>query len=598
VDTLGFTVDDVVAELTVTKAFDEVVAFRGVVESYEADDAYPSGVISPELESVTQVTIRISSFESIIGVTERVYMRTRVSANSPVNPNHEAIRIVTIHKSQAALNIFMNSGEYRYVMTRVSSSGLESAPFIPTTDAKKNEEFGVKVRLSTNTEGQYILRRTWDPKAMLRLQQALRRAQALDVAYGTPVDENEVSGLEQAIAKAQEEQETLPESEIIGNELSGDPFWPVITLPNMSDTKLRLYRTLAGGGPFFLLKEFDPVEEGSFWGEFVDFTTDWELLGSPLLKTEDLLPPVYKYSDSSETPELKHSAIATVHLGRVWVAVDDRVYFSEPAVAGQCHTANWFQFDGPVTAVVSLTDKLLVFTQTTLSVVGGSNPSNFVKFNVAGLYGALNHKVVAKVAGRIVWTGLLGVFSFDDDSITNHTEFSVSEDFDFGAIRAGTVDGSSYLAFHSGGVLRVDFARGAAVSREELPFGGLGREILSAHTKRSTGEAFFLAPPMIYGMRGPVKALLRYKTAITEDNLAGVTKIYNKVFAHVVGSLSIEVFIDDRSVYLWDIEDSSGPLSVYLPTSVDLRGEGISYRVVGSGTLHYVRHEFEALEFS
>jgi len=596
--TLGFSVDDVVPEFTIEKAATEVVEFEGTILEYESDDQYPEGSISP-LESVTILTLDISEFNSIVGASERVW----VSARPRTGVSHSWLSRV-VHKSQAANNTFMDSGTYRYLITNVSSDGVESPPFIPTTDPDVNEAVGLSLPLSANIEGQYILTRKWDKKAFAR-EYARLRSLVITRPEGGHFDRynDTIRELADDLRKAfTEEQELLPQSEIMGNDLSGDPFWPVVQVPSALyggvDRKVRLYRTTSAGGALFLAKEFTTDDfNGATTVEYVDWVTDWVLIGNPLLETEDLLPPIYKYTGGLH-PTRVYPHIVESHLGRVWAAVDDRVYFSEAGVAGQWGTGNWFQLNGQVTALVSLVDKLLVFTRTSLSIIAGQGASSFTKVELAGLYGAISHKTIARVAGRVVWVSDQGIFAYSADSLTNHTEHLLV-DFVFSEVTCATVDGSEYVAFYGNKALRLDFARGAILKQEELLSDIVVRD---AHTKRSDGQACVLALDSVnsvvgaFALSGGGPNPFTYRTGIAEDKLAGVTKTYSKVFAHIIGNADVDVYIDERLVYTWEIQDGTGPLSVYLPTSQDLRGEGISFEITGTGTLHYVRYEYAPLQ--
>lgn len=130
--------------------------------------------------------------------------------------------------------------------------------------------------------------------------------------------------------------------------------------------KIDIYRNNDGGSIFYFLAT---VNNGT--STYTDSTADSGL-------NNDLVAPL-----TGNDPPPSGVSLVVFHQGRMWVAVNNKVYFgSGPDVTNgvaeeSFYSPNVFSFPGKVTAIVSVSVGLLVFTSANAYVIAGDSLATF-----------------------------------------------------------------------------------------------------------------------------------------------------------------------------------------------------------------------------
>lgn len=169
---------------------------------------------------------------------------------------------------------------------------------------------------------------------------------------------------------------------------------------------VQLYRTLDGGSVYYLDAEFPNVTNWTY----TDSTPD------ALLNTE-IIAPV----DHANDPPPAGASNIIFHVGRLWLAVDNKVYFAggPDTTNGDGNDAwppaNVFVFPGKVTAFASTSSGLLVFTVSDAYIIRGLDSSSFYSQKYLANFGTFSQNAVAQDGDMVyVFTSQRQLFSFTD----------------------------------------------------------------------------------------------------------------------------------------------------------------------------------------
>lgn len=162
--------------------------------------------------------------------------------------------------------------------------------------------------------------------------------------------------------------------------------------------KVRLYRTVAGGGDYFLVGQFDPSTSVS------DGKPD-AVLGTPLDTTIDMIaPPAYRYIEE--------------YKGTIFVAQGDVIKFSRlPTSIVTDADKYWLdsdelQISGQITGIKKVADSLVVFTKTSVYQITGFGVTSFRIIPLIQGTGSINDETIETDANGdlIFFAGSEGVY--------------------------------------------------------------------------------------------------------------------------------------------------------------------------------------------
>ncbi len=211
---------------------------------------------------------------------------------------------------------------------------------------------------------------------------------------------------------------------------------------------IRIYRTAANGADFYLVDELSNDET-----TYTDEMDDVDLLLSTALSTLGWLPP----ADGGR--------YLTERDGVFFLAVGEKLYFSESGNPHAWQSLNWIGFDDTITAIGKEYQGLLVMTNNRVYRVTGTDADTIVKQEIPDRQGCPNWRTLATVGNTPIWMSNDGLCIWDGDKVSIVTKDRY--DFEFTPIHA-TVANDSYYLWHSMGSLVLDHRSGDVLRELDL----------------------------------------------------------------------------------------------------------------------------------
>jgi hypothetical protein len=210
-----------------------------------------------------------------------------------------------------------------------------------------------------------------------------------------------------------------------------------LTLTTSADAqvdKIDIYRTVDGGSTYYYLTTINNT------GSYTDSSADSALnrfITAPLNHAND--PPPAGINN------------VVFHMGRLWASVDNLVYFGggpDTLVGVPEETwppANVFKFPGKVTAMVSTSAGLLVFTNADAYIIRGSDSSSFYSQLWQANFGVASQNCVASDGDLVfLYTSVRQLFSISN--VLDEIGFAIGDQ-----LLANFDPASTYLTIHRSG---------------------------------------------------------------------------------------------------------------------------------------------------
>lgn len=203
--------------------------------------------------------------------------------------------------------------------------------------------------------------------------------------------------------------------------------------------KVSIYRTKDGGALYNFVADIANVTAGgsfSFTDSFADSTLN-----------DFILAPTSHLND----PPPAGASLVTFHMGRMWVAVGNKLFFGGgPQITNGVPEeafppANVFKLPGKITAMASTTNGLAVWTTDDWFFVLGTDIGNFYVLKYQSNFGVANQNCIVQDGDLVfIFTQRKQLFSFSDS--LNEVGYPIRD-------QLATFDPSvSYLALHRSGI--------------------------------------------------------------------------------------------------------------------------------------------------
>ncbi len=202
--------------------------------------------------------------------------------------------------------------------------------------------------------------------------------------------------------------------------------------------KIDIYRTTDGGSVFYYLATINNPGAGTW--SYTDSTADSGL-------NTFLIAPLNHQND----PPPAGANNVCFHMGLMWVSVDNLVYFSGGGLVTNgvpeeaFPPANVFKFPGKVTAMVSTSQGLIVFTSENAYLILGTDITNFYSKAWQKNFGVKTQNCVAQDGDLFyVYTSKKQLFEFSSE--LDEAGFPIGD-----KLKANFTPSSTYLALHRNG---------------------------------------------------------------------------------------------------------------------------------------------------
>ena len=167
--------------------------------------------------------------------------------------------------------------------------------------------------------------------------------------------------------------------------------------------QVKVYRTIANGAEFYSLAIYD--REVANGASFLDNLPDVDLLFGEPMECLYYLPPPDKGKFLIENQ------------GTFFLAVDDKLYFSEIFNCHAWNPSNWISFEDDITGIINEFQGLLVFTRNRVYKVVGNDMSTIEKVEIPTHQGCVNNRTCATLSNAPIWLSNDGLCMWDGQSV-------------------------------------------------------------------------------------------------------------------------------------------------------------------------------------
>ena len=350
-----------------------------------------------------------------------------------------------------------------------------------------------------------------------------------------------------------------------------------IPLPTESAVdKIRIYRTISGGSEFYLNAELSPGIN-----KYIDEMSDGVLLTrTKLILTDSPLPPIYKFSDKSETWTKVGGKFLTELNEVFYLAVDDRLYFSDQSNIHGWSPSNYLQFDEEITALWSAKNTILVFTKNRrYRVNAGTTFADLQIRPMPTLQGCPNWRTLTEMRDAVVWQSNDGVAAWQLTPNINEENIQlVTENkYKFDSIaRFAAAANDIYYLFYDDHAIQMDFKSGGTISRRSFNADlAVYEEELDRLLLRKGGDSYKVADkgdliPFSY-----TSPRLKFADDVT-------TTRYRRFWFDADCNLTVIVFINGTEKYR-GLSTGTDRRQFFMPPG--MTGEDLQLTITGTGTL-------------
>lgn len=213
--------------------------------------------------------------------------------------------------------------------------------------------------------------------------------------------------------------------------------YTVPTLPS-GVSSIRIYRTVDEGNDFYYVNEHDSDDSGM---SFTDTTSDLDIMMRETMATQYHFPP----------PD--EGKYLTEYDGVFFVAVDDRLYFSEVGNPHAWKLLNWIGIGDTITGICNGFSGILVFTANRTNLVTGTDATTIMRTELPSNQGCPNYRTIAYILNAPLWISNDGLCMWDGQQVhlLSHGRYEIN----FTPLHAVSGNDRYYL-FHDSGAMCFD----------------------------------------------------------------------------------------------------------------------------------------------
>ena len=354
--------------------------------------------------------------------------------------------------------------------------------------------------------------------------------------------------------------------------------------------KVRIYRTNGDGVSMFFLCQltYDEVVRPRYNGyHWIDGTDDLTLIGNPVLSSGANYRPAWiKPDDEWERAGLKG---VTNHYGRFFAFTGKKLFWS---AAGNIHawpTFQWRGFPSDITAILSVNNELLVFGSDFIYRMVGQTQSNFAFERIPTTHGVLSQDLVTLAGKAPMWVNDSGVCAYNGYDVTLISDAFLGTAYDYSKLRFASSyqgrffamsDDGDWLMMRMGNVPQITTGRFVG-SYSAMTFDPTSRLPVVVRTSGAS---------ILYLVFGGEEVPFEYLTGVDDGNAIGVLKHYTKLVIQSDGYVKVTPIIDGSEIDPVECYGGRTSEMLSLPSTGDLRGYGIQFKIEGTGVLRFVRY--------
>lgn len=265
-------------------------------------------------------------------------------------------------------------------------------------------------------------------------------------------------------------------------------------------------------------------------------------------------------------------------------AVGSRMYFTRdignPNYWPEIYYLN---FPTTITGIGIANNNIVVFTKYKSYAVSGSNANTFVRYNLSGDQGCINHDTIVEYGGQILFVSTDGICT-----LTNNIVKVISKE-KLGKITLSTTnavihDEAYYVQLTDGSILCMDFRYKNNIKYFDFTTDYLyvANDILYGRVSGGT---------LLYTLFTGSEVSYTYSTGDLSEGIVTNLKSYNDFYAYCdSGSHTVKIYIDDTLVATHSI--TSGLSQLTIPQN-NMLGYKLRFDLTGTGTLNEIEYKPE-----
>ena len=334
---------------------------------------------------------------------------------------------------------------------------------------------------------------------------------------------------------------------------------------------IRLYRIGGTLSTYNLVEEL-PASATSY----LDNKADADIAGSHILDSfvNGIPPQDGKYFSEANS--------------MLYLAVGEKLYFSEVAKPYAWPPVNYIDFDMDITGIGNVQNGLLVFTRYKTYIVTGTSPEMMSKFIISAEQGCINHDTIVFVENSLFWLSTDGVCTSSGGHVGVVTQDALGRLFREDSINAWQHDRMYFLAL-SDKIIILDNRYGLCV--RELNYTGFGGVFKDeAYIKQDDGLLHKLFDGEYESMfyRSPLYQISRYSEY----------KVFKDFYIAFEGQIHIMVYLhthDKPKELVLDKELNQAHMRRNMKCK-PLAGYAVSFEISGTGKVY--EREFDGIVWS
>ena len=334
----------------------------------------------------------------------------------------------------------------------------------------------------------------------------------------------------------------------------------ISNLENPNDTqvdKIRIYRI---GGT---LTDFYLVAEIAFSDtSYIDGTPDTQV--TDVLSSENNYPPI---------EDLRYLVEA---YGVMFAVQGTKVYFSKQGSPDYWPTENFIEFNNSLTGLLPMTLGILVFSNSSTSIILGTPETSFSKVKLSENLGCIEHFSGQVINGMPLWLSKEGFCSLAGYTVKNVTKEILGTQT-FSIINSTVQDETYWAALDNGTLLAIDLRFGISIKEYEFSSAISGVAFYD-------GDLFVVSTgDKLYSVFTGDNLELYYKSPVFIGENYSEVKLYNNIYVAFNGTFDLSIYIDGVKVVTHSISGTK-PVELTVPEDYQ-RGYSIQFEIEGVGTI-------------
>lgn len=371
---------------------------------------------------------------------------------------------------------------------------------------------------------------------------------------------NEKDGTESQSSPYSDELQISAKSVTVNYYNSTDPQVTHVRIYRMGDTLLDM----------FLVAEIEN-DESLVNVQYTDNTIDTQIIG-------------YALTSQNNAPAFVGLQYLTEADATLFAAKENKLYYTDIGFPDYWNEFNFILIDDTITGISDSQLGLLVFTKYKTFLISYGGSVGIMKTLLSGSQGCVAHRSIQYVNNMVIWASTDGICATANGSIELVSQNQLCY-LSIKDIKASCVHNEIYYLVYENETLALDTRYNKSIFRKV----GISPSSLCVYED----EVYFIDKGFVQILEGnnTVYADMHYKSGLLSDGSLTTLKLYKNFYVSLIGTLTINLFIDDE--LLASISLESGVHDIKVPGQ-DRYGYTFSFEVKGKGELVELEYKTEA----